>query len=191
MKAAATLLTVEDLFSVPDDGYRYELVKGEIRKMAPGNYKHGKISLSLGAALHIYVEAHDLGDVLGAETGFTLQRNPDTVRAPDISFVSKKRIPPEDQSERYGEGPPDLAVEVVSPGNDAREIQEKVRDYLKAGVRLIWIIYPRDRQVEVYDQDGNVITLKEGDELEGEEVIPGFRYPVAWLFRRKPISPPL
>ncbi len=116
-------MTVGELLALPDDGKRHELVEGELREMPPAGARHGDAAAALTILLGQHVRAHRLGRVLAAETGFRISRNPDTVRAPDISFVSRERVPPDGPPEGYWELAPDLAVEVVSPNNTAAEVQ--------------------------------------------------------------------
>jgi Uma2 family endonuclease len=124
MSTATRTTTADELFMMPHDGFRYELVKGELIKVSPTGGKHGILTLRLGAALIQHIEANNLGEAFGAETGFILSRNPDTVRAPDVAFVSRERIPPGDFPEKFWPGAPDLAVEVLSPSDTLYEVEE-------------------------------------------------------------------
>jgi len=141
--------------------------------------------LRLGAALHRHVEENNLGEVFGAETGFKLTSNPDTVRAPDIAFVSEDRIPETGIPQKFWDGPPDLAVEVVSPGDSFDEVEEKINDYLSTGTRAVWIISPKRRSVSIHRAGAETITLTENDLLDGQRVVPGFKYNIAKLFTRQ------
>lgn len=174
------LLTADDLWQMPGDGRRYELVKGELVEITPVGPRHGWIVVRLAAQLNKYVEAHDLGYVM-VEAGFCLECQPDTVRAPDIAFLTRERMPPEDH-EGFVPGAPDLAVEVVSPSERDTDIQDKVMDYLRLGTRLVWIVRPRQRTITVYRPDGTVQLLQETDILDGAEVLPGFRLPMREVF---------
>lgn len=153
--------------------------------MSPAGGEHGIIIGRLTVALGHYVEENDLGEVFGAETGFKLASNPDTVLGPDIAFVSNEKIPQSGIPVSFWSGAPDLAVEVVSPGNTRREIEEKVEEYLSAGVSLVWIINPKRRTVTVHQANAEPATLAESDMLDGADVVPGFQYSVARLFTRK------
>lgn len=175
-----TLLTADDLWRMPRDGRRYELVKGELVEMTPVGPRHGAIARRLGAKLGEFTDAHRLGETM-VETGFCLECQPDTVRAPDVSFLSTERMPPEDH-EGYVPGAPDLAVEIVSPGDRDTDIQDKVMDYLAHGTRLVWVVRPRQRTVTIYRPDGTVRVLRETETLEGEGVMPGFSLPLRELF---------
>lgn len=176
------LLTAEELWKMPDDGYRYELVKGVLRKMPPAGFEHGIRSVKIGSRLHVHVEKHGLGYVCAAETGFTISRNPDTVRAPDAAFVRREAIERQGIVKGYWEGAPDLAVEVISPGDTYREVAEKVDDWLAAGCAMVWVINPRRETVEVHRPDEEPIVLSGADLLEGGDVVEGFRCEVDALF---------
>ncbi len=185
MSATVQTMTADELFMMPEDGFRYDLVKGELRKMSPAGSEHGAIIARLTIALGHFIEANDLGAVFGAETGFKLASNPDTVLAPDLAFVCNERIPPTGIPVAYWPGAPDLAVEVVSPGNTRREMDEKISEYLAAGVRLIWIVTPKQRTVTVHRPGQEAQTLAESDVLDGQDVVPGFQYSIAKLFAGK------
>ena len=176
-------MTAEQLMDLPDDGRRRELVDGELREMAPAGFRHGRVAVRIGGRLDEFVRSRKLGAVAGAETGFRLTRQPDTVRAPDVSFIAAHRLPSdEDEQERFLELAPDLVVEVVSPSDRAAEVTEKALAWLDAGVALAWVVYPRQRLVAVYTPGGAVTHVGEGEELDGGEVLPGLRLPVADLF---------
>jgi Uma2 family endonuclease len=178
-------MTADELFMMPEDDNRYDLIKGELRKMSPAGGEHGALAARLTTALGQYVEEHDLGEDFGAETGFKLASNPDTVLGPDVAFISNERIPLTGIPVAYWPGAPDLAVEVVSPGNSRREIEEKITEYLAAGVKLVWIISPKRRTVTVHRADAAPVTLNEDDTLDGGDVIPGFRHSVGRIFTRQ------
>ncbi len=167
---------------MPDDGFRYELVKGELQRMSPTGDEHGSVTMELAASLHQHVKQNNLGRVYAAETGFKLEGDPDTVRAPDIAFVSMERIQASGKIQGYRGGSPNLAVEVLSPGNTKREMSEKVKDYFAAGARLVWIVNPKSQTVTVYRSLTDIDVLTETDTLEGGEVVPGFQIPVAEIF---------
>lgn len=185
MSATVQTMTADELFMMPDDGFRYDLVKGELRKMSPAGSEHGAIIARLTGRIMTHVEEHELGEVFGAETGFKLASNPDTVLGPDLAFVSKDRIPATGIPVTYWPGAPDLAVEVISPGNTRREMEEKVKEYLTAGVRLIWLLNPKQRTVMIYRADKETEILTEDGILDGLDVVQGFQCRVAKLFFRK------
>ena len=182
----AHLATADELLRMPDDGFhKYELVEGRLITMTPAGSLHGRLVVRLTTALDNFVEEHDLGAVFAADTGFHIAHAPDTVRAPDISFVVKARLD-EGIPAGYWPGPPDLAVEVVSPSDSMAEVQSKAQEYLRKGVRLVWVVLPKKRAVAVYRPDTPSETLSERDVLDGGEVVPGFRYSLARLFAVKP-----
>ena len=159
-----------------------ELIKGKIIQMPPAGYAHGRLTHRLGLLLGKYVEMQHLGEMCGAETGFYTSRNPDTVRAPDAAFISKARIPAETY-DGYLETVPDLTIEVVSPRDRPQAILDKVDECFAAGVKCIWVVYPKRRQVYVYTPGQPVEILGEGDTLTGGDVVPGFQCTVAQIFR--------
>jgi Uma2 family endonuclease len=176
-------MTAEELLLLPTGmGTLYELVEGELKTMSPAGSRHGRIALRVGSLLHHHVHSHGLGETVGAETGFILRRNPDTVRAPDAAFIAKERMPVGGLPDGYFQGAPDMAVEVVSPSDSAEEIHRKVSEYFKAGTRLLWIIYPKDREVAVFRSARESIVLTTADMLDGGTLLPGFACPVAELF---------
>lgn len=178
---AAPHLTPEDLLHMPDDGWQYELIEGELQRMAPDNMGHGHVSDNVAYPLSGHARQHRLGRVY-TNIGYTLAIDPPTVLGPDISFVRADRVPPIDAQSGFVAMAPDLAVEIVSPSNSAGEIARKVRIYLAAGVRLVWIVDPVSRTVAVHHPDRTGRILIEGETLDGEDVVPGFALPVAEVF---------
>lgn len=170
---AATLLTAEDLLANPVPDKCTELVAGHVVVREPPGYRHGYVASQLILALGLHVRVHRLGHVLAAETGFTLFRNPDTVRAPDVAFIRAERIP-SPLPRGYAEFAPDLAVEVLSPSDRAGRVLAKVGDWLDAGTRLVWIVDPERRLAKVYRADGTESVLAPDEMLSGEDVVPGF-----------------
>ena len=177
-----TLVTAEQLLCMPSDGCRYELVAGELKRMTPAGWRHGAVAGRLHGKLDHYVEEHELGTVFTAETGFLLRRNPDTVRAPDIAFIHKHNFPAALPEDSFWPGAPDLAVEVVSPNDTIREIEERVRAWLDAGTKMVWVVNPKWRTVSVHRSATDPTTLTEKDELTGGDVVPGFRCRVRDVF---------
>ena len=143
------------------DGYRYELVRGELKKTAPAGFEHGTLAVEFAAELRNFVKANKLGRVTAAETGFKLTTNPDTVRAPDIAFVSQKRLDEVGPVQGYWPGAPDLAVEVVSPNDLYTEVSDKVAEWLEAGSKMVVVVNPRRQQVFVHAPDADVKVLGE------------------------------
>jgi Uma2 family endonuclease len=174
--------TADKLFAMPDDGFRYELVKGELRKMSPSGSEHGAIIINISVLLGQHVKSNKLGVCFAAETGFKIASDPDTVRAPDVAFVRRERIPESGIPKKFWPGAPDLAVEVVSPADTFNEVEEKVEQWLGAGTRAVWIVNPRRRSVSVYRSMTDVARLSDTDELEGGEVVRGFRCKVSEIF---------
>ena len=182
MVAQTQLMTADQLLALPDDGYRYELVRGELRKMPPAGFEHGELSLDIGTSLSLYVKAHKLGKACGAETGFLIGSDPDHVRAPDIAFVRRERLEAAGRVTGYFPGPPDLAIEVISPHDRYTEVAEKVADWLAAGVQLVILVDPRRRTVTCHIPNQAPVTLTEQDTLNGSPVLPGWQMPVSEIF---------
>ena len=182
MRTLKKLFTAEELLCLPTGGRRLELVKGKVYETAPAGGRHGHTTMKISVPLTLHVWSHDLGHVFTAETGFILHRDPDTVRAPDVSFVSMTRLRLDNIPDGYIDLAPDLVVEVVSPGDSRQEVREKVEEWLRAGVRLVWVIFPITRTATVYRSLEDVIHLTEADYLEGEAVAPGFSCRVGDLF---------
>ncbi|MDQ3303575.1 MAG: Uma2 family endonuclease [Actinomycetota bacterium] len=176
-------ITAEDLLRLSGDGVRRELVRGEVRGMTPAGNVHGRVAVNLTIPLGQYVREHGLGTVYAAETGFMTSANPDTVRAPDVAFVSRERVEATGNIEGYWPGAPDLAVEVVSPNDSYTGLEEKVADWLGAGTRMVVVVEPRGRIVSVRRSVTEVEILAEGDVLDGGDVVPGWTLPVAEVFR--------
>jgi Uma2 family endonuclease len=186
---AAKTYTPEDLLSMPDRK-NYELVDGHLVERNVSS-----LSSWVGGRLHsildAFVEDHDLGWAWPADQGYDCFPDaPGKVRKPDVSFIRKERLPEGPTSEGYIYIAPDLAVEVVSPNDLSYEVEAKVEEYHNAGVPLIWVIEPEARTVYVHRGDGSVSKLREKDELSGEDVVPGFRCPVAAIFPKKAAVPP-
>lgn len=179
---AAGPMTAEQLAQLPDDGWRYELIDGEPQRMAPAGKRHGRIALKLGRRVGDYVEQAGLGECYGAETGFLVGRDPDTVRAPDLAFIRADRDSFLDEV-GFSEIVPDLVAEVVSPSDRASAVTRKALFWLEAGVRLVWVIDPEAQVVTVH-RGGDVIGLLQGEDaiLSGEDVLPGFSARLADLF---------
>ena len=181
------LMTADELLMMPNSRWGYELVRGKLKKYMPAGNLHGIIALKIGRIIGNFVEENNLGVVVAAETGFLISHNPDTVRAPDSAFIGKEKLAKYGITEKFFPDAPDLAVEVVSPNDRKKDIEDKVQDYLAAGVNLIWIIYLQKQFVVVHRQSKIVSILFETDEIEGEEVLPNFRLPLEKLFGNLPV----
>jgi Uma2 family endonuclease len=179
----AKLLTAEDLFRLPDppDGSQQELVKGVIVTMPPPSFYHGVVCSRVALRLGIVVEQSQLGVITSNDTGVILERDPDTVRGPDLAFWKRDRAP-DIRLFAYTDIPPDLAVEVLSPSDVFAKVIRKVNEYLRAGVTLVWIVIPDDQSVSVHRSGRDSVLLGVNDTLSGEDVIPGFSCKVADLF---------
>jgi Uma2 family endonuclease len=175
-------VTAEQLFQMCEEE-RYELVRGVLVPMSPPpGFRHGAVAANVNLIVGRFAKEQKLGWITGAETGFRISRDPDTVRAPDFAFVARGRVTHEMDLTRYLDLAPDLVVEVVSPSDSASDVNEKVLDYLEAGARLVWICYPNSRSIEVHRPGGDSRILSAGDEISGENVLPGFACPVASFF---------
>jgi Uma2 family endonuclease len=180
---AKSRVTADEFMALPGAG-NYELVEGALseRKFigAHASYVAGRIIY----LLNLLIERTGGGWVLDSETTFRCFASPDTLRRPDVSFIRLGRLKDERLPEGYMTIPPDLAVEVISPSNLAYEVQEKVLEYREAGVRLVWVVYPNTRRVQIYDPSGLVDELDESDTILGEDAVPGFACLVAEFFKQ-------
>jgi Uma2 family endonuclease len=174
--------TAEELIRIPDDGFRYELVRGELRRMTPAGNVHGRVAMNVALSLAQYVKAHNLGIVYAAETGFRLTTDPDTVRAPDVAFVSRERVEAVGEVEGYWPEAPDLAVEVISPNDSHVEVEEKILDWLEAGTKMVLAVNPRRRAVTLYRSQSDITILTGTDVLDGGDVVPGFQLTLQEIF---------
>jgi len=178
---AAQIITPEQLAAMPNDS-DFELVDGQLVERKMGN-KSNWIATQLARLLSNHVDQNNLGWVFAFEAGYRLSpARPNNVRKPDVSFVRLGRLPNEEPAVTYDQLAPDLAAEVISPSDTFRELEEKVQEYLAAGVRLVWVISPVLQTVTVYHPDGIVQVFGCSEELTGEDVLPGFRCTVAELF---------
>ena len=184
MTTRARPVTAEELLGRPDDGFRYELVRGELRQMTPAGSEHGAIAFNLGRLLGNHVAQSGLGQVYAAETGFKITSNPDTVRAPDVAFIGRERVDAAGKVTGYWPGAPDLAVEVVSPNDVHTEVVEKALSWLEAGCRMVLVVDPGQRTVTVYHSLENIRILRAEarDAIDGADVVPGWRLSLIELF---------
>jgi Uma2 family endonuclease len=176
--------TEAELQALPENGFNHELVDGEIVVSPKNDSFHGDICTRLSAALLAFAETQHLGAVLDSSTGFRM--NNLNVRAPDISFISRARLKAQGfrrSTRRFFPGAPDLAVEVLSPNNTRPEIDERLQDFFSSGARLAWIIDPDAQRVEICRSLADRRYVSGADFLEGEDLLPGFRYAIADLFK--------
>src|SRR5579885_985484 len=166
MMPIASALSAEQLLAMPDDGWRYELVEGELRRMSPAGRQHGRVAMNFAWRIAQFVRERSLGVVYAAETGFLLQRDPDTVRAPDVAFVSGTRNPDQDAAEVFFPGAPDLAVEVVSPSDTFTEVEDKVFQWLAAGTAAVLVLNPSRRHVSLYRGKDDFRLFGEGEVVD-------------------------
>ena len=178
----AALVTADELLQMKNDGFRYELVRGELRKMSPAGHRHGRIALNLTGPLFQHVRTCDLGAVYAAETGFKLAEDPDLVRAPDVAFVRRDRVEAVGETQGFWPGAPDLAAEVLSPGETSAEVEEKITDWLDAGTRLVLVVDPENQTVTLHRSRRDVRVLTIDDVLEGGEVVPEWTLPIRDIF---------
>lgn len=183
MSVKQHLMTAEELWEMPDvSGNGFELVDGEVVEGSPANARHGLIVGKVYKRLEHHAEQHDLGLVFPYNVGYVLRRNPDLVRAPDVSFLARNSTPEGDELDRFVEGPPTLAVEVVSPHDRSEETHRRVRDYLESGTRQVWVLWPKRSAVSVYSPNADTRELGPESQLDGGYVLPGFSVQVGDLF---------
>ncbi|CAA9532937.1 MAG: hypothetical protein AVDCRST_MAG73-1126 [uncultured Thermomicrobiales bacterium] len=180
---ATALFTLEDVERLPDDAHRYDVIRGELIRLAAATAKHGRSANNIHLDMGLFARDRGLGRVYSAETGFVLSRDPLTLLCPDVAFVRANRVPSWDDDEGFFPGPPDLAVEIRSPSETGPDVARKVGEYLAAGTTLVWYADPPHRVVDVHRSGRAPMTLGNGDALDGEDVLPGFRLPVAHVFR--------
>jgi Uma2 family endonuclease len=176
-------ITAEEFIEMPEppDGSKQELVRGEIVMLPPPGFQHGEVQVNVATLLKPHVRAHRLGRIT-VESGVVIERDPDTVRGPDVAFWSVERLPFDQCPQGYPEVAPDLCVEVLSPSRRLRDIREKIQEYFTRGVRMVWIVDPHNRTISVYRSADEGRLLHETATLSGEEVLPGFTCRVAEFF---------
>jgi len=180
MAVEPKLMTAEELLRLPNDNLRNELVMGELRTMSPTGFEHGGTVIVFGGSLDSHVRMHRLGRVVG-EVGFKLTTDPDTVRAPDVAFVRRERLP-DSPVRGYWPGAPDLVVEVISPNDLYTEVDEKVAEWLEHGTLVVFVVNPRRKVVAVHRPKQPVVILGIEDILDAEDVVPGWSLAVRDLF---------
>lgn len=185
MQVAEKLMTVEEFMQLPNDGKKYELVRGELVEVCRPIYVHGKLQTRIAGKLDNFVDEHDLGEVF-TESGVITNRDPDSLRGPDVGFISKTRLQGLDLS-KFVPIAPDLVIEIVSDSDKPSLIDEKINEYLAAGTRLVWVIYPASKRIAIYDDDGHYKGLDINGVLDGGEVVPGFTLTLHDLFKNLPV----
>ena len=182
MAVTGRRMTAEELWRLPDDGLRHELVYGELRTLAPSGGEHGRVTSNVHDSLSPYVRKQGLGRLFAAETGFLLARDPDLVRAPDVAFVRRERLEAAGRVRGYWPGGPDLAVEVVSPNDRPADVEEKVSTWLAYGTEMVVVVYPDERRVRVHRPGRPPQDLTETAILDGGNVVPGWTAAVREFF---------
>jgi Uma2 family endonuclease len=183
MSTSTTLMTAAELLELPRGQYRYELINGELKTMSPASHDHGRIAMRIGASLAAFVWRNDLGEAYAAETGFLLTTNPDTVLAPDAAFVSRLRAHEGRDKRGYWHGPPDTAVEVVSPHETPPKVTAKVAQWIRYGTQQVWMVNPKKETVTIYRSVGESSTFGRAETVAADDVLPGFRIAVADIFK--------
>ena len=181
--STVSLTTANELLALPSGmGQRYELILGELRILSPGGWKHGNVISNIHLKIATFVNQFDLGMTFGAETGFRLSVDPDTVLAPDVAFIAKKNVPASMPETGFWPGAPDLAVEVLSPNDRMGEVDEKIEAWLNSGCQAVWVVDPQLETVTVYNSRTDVALKTVGESLDGGHVLPGFECAVSELF---------
>ena len=180
--AKTKLLTADELLRLYSHGVRGELIRGVLHETMPTGQEHGETAANATFLLASFVKPRKLGRLTTSDAGVWLERNPDTVREPDVAFFSAEKIPPGLRVTGYSEVVPDLVVEISSPSDSRRQIREKAMMWLDHGVLLVWVAHPNTRTIDVHRAGGDLTTLSEGDTLDGGDVLPGFTCDVSDIF---------
>ena len=187
MSATSTaLMTAEELMQLPRGYYRAELINGVLETMPLPGFPHGRIATRLGRPLAQFVEDHHLGEVLIGDVGFQLTLDPDTVLGPDVTFVSKARLDEVVEIKGFWQGPPDLAVEVYSPGYRPGKVIKRISRWLSFGTKQVWIVDLKHSTVKVYRSPSDATTFSGSDYLEAQDILPGFRISLDKIFGPTP-----
>ncbi|HJT68523.1 MAG TPA: Uma2 family endonuclease [Pyrinomonadaceae bacterium] len=180
---STALMTAEELMELPHgEGFRYELIHGELEKTMSAGFPHGRITMRLAGPLSEFIWSHDLGEIFAAETGFQLTFGPDTVLAPDISFITKERLAQVGETERFWPAAPDLVVEVLSPSDRPSKVNKKTSLWLSYGAKQVWIVNRKNRTVTVYRSPEDATTFSGSGYLEAPDLLPGFRLSLDRIF---------
>ena len=176
------LLTAEDLLALHSKGIKGELIRGIFCETVSTGLEHGEIAANFSGELRAFVKPRKLGRVFGSDSGIRLERGPDTVREPDVGFISAERLPLGTRIMGYSEVVPDLVVEIASPTDSLRAMFDRAQMWLRYGVILVWVAFPEAQTVHVYRKDTPALTLTDDDTLDGALVLPGFTLPVREVF---------
>ncbi len=174
MVTGTKLMTADDLLRLYSEGVRGELIRGVLHETMPTGQEHGEIVANLVLELGVFIKPRKLGRLTASDAGVWLEHDPDTVREPDVAFFSADKVPPGVRVTGYSEAVPDLVAEIVSPSDSRREVRDKAWMWIGHGVRMVWVVDPDTRTVDVYRSDEGVLTLGESDLLSGMDVLPGF-----------------
>jgi Uma2 family endonuclease len=175
-------MTAQELLAYRHEPYRQELIEGRLHEMEPPGAEHGRVAMVIGALLYSHVERQELGIVFASEVGFQLACDPDTVRAPDVAFIARERVPASGIPRGYWPGPPDLAVEVGSPSDRHSQVEGKALNWLDAGARAVVVVDPPLPTATVYRSRRDVRILAVGEPLDLADVVPGWSPLVGELF---------
>ena len=176
------LMTAEELLEMPDDGYRYELVRGELVRIMGTGLEHSYIADNCYGSIRAYVMSANLGRVFSSQLSYRLASDPDTVRIPDLGFIRRERLDAIGMIQGYFPGAPDLAIEVISPNDRYRDVESKLSDYFAAGTLMVIVLEPDSRTARVCRSQIDFDVLTEADTLDGGDVVPGWRMPVSEIF---------
>lgn len=182
MSTTTKQTTADELMRLPDDGMRYELIRGELRMMAPAGGQHGRVAMRIGSMLEQHVHTNQLGEVFAAETGFLLARNPDTVRAPDAAFVSRRSLASVQDLTQYVPVPPDLAIEVVSPRDSSSAVEEKSQFWLEHGTQVVLVVDPATETIRIYRDRSSIEVRHPGESVDLHPLVDGWCFDVADVF---------
>ncbi len=182
MAVEARRITADELLAMPDDSMRRELVLGELHVMMAPGFRHGRVAATVGGLLFAHAAKTGCGVTVAAETGFLLERDPDTVRAPDAAFIAKDRADAVGDTAKYWPGAPDLAVEVISPDDRPREVVEKALAWLVAGTIAVLVLDPATQTATIYRGAGEAQVHTGEDTLDLSDAVPGFTIALAPLF---------
>ncbi len=183
-KKTSKLLTVDDLLRLSSEGVRGELIRGVLHETVSTGLRHGEIVMTLGILLGMFIEPLRLGRLAASDSGILLQRSPDTVREPDIAFISAEKLPLDVDVPGFSEVVPDLVVEIASPSDSIAAVNDKALMWVHFGVQIVWVVFPESRTVEVHSASASPVLLGQEDQLDGGSVLPGFTCQVSEIFER-------